>query len=61
MAFLSPKVFVPFVGGYLLDTFQVYGKHVDIQFLGYFIVFGIAVVFFVIGACVVWGIKEVKK
>jgi hypothetical protein len=58
MAFLSPKVFIPFLGGYLLDTFQVYGGQVHINFLGYIVVFGLAAAFFLIASCIVWLIKE---
>lgn len=58
IALLCPKIFVPFLGGFLLDYFQIYGQHHGIQYLGYYILYSLNALFFLTGALFIWLIPK---
>lgn len=60
VASLSPKIFAPLLVGFFLDHLQIYGREIGVGHLGYFVVYGISALFFLIGGSLVWFIKSVK-
>jgi hypothetical protein len=57
---VSPKSFVPLLGGVMLDHFQIYGKEIGQPNLGYLCVFGVSIVLYLFSLVLILFVKKVK-